>query len=150
MPQAFTAGTDPHELEKRLGAELIEGHPALFLDNVNGTTLRSDALSSVLTERPSRVRILGRSEMVRLSATTFIGVTGNGLAITEDLARRFVWCSLDAHCEDPELRRFAAGFLVEIKKQRASLLTAALTIWRWAADPRSHQGTAARQLRDLD
>src|SRR5579864_5934307 len=62
-PSAFTAGGDRNELDKRLAADLIGAAPALLLDNVNGTNLRSDTLASVLTERPAKVRILGETRM---------------------------------------------------------------------------------------
>jgi hypothetical protein len=130
-PRAFTTGGERHELDKRLAAELIEAQPALFLDNANGVTLRSDTLASVLTERPARVRVLGETRMVPLNSTAFVALTGNGLTVTEDLARRFILCVLDARCEDPELRPFAAGFLEDIERRRSELLTEALTIWRW-------------------
>jgi hypothetical protein len=129
-PRAFTVGSERQELDKRLAAELIEAQPALFLDNANGIALRSDTLASVLTERPARVRPLGQTRMVPLNSTAFIAVTGNGLTVTEDLARRFNPCELDARCEDPELRPFPAGFLAQVERLRAELLTAALTIWR--------------------
>jgi hypothetical protein len=102
-----------------------------MMNHANGLTLRSDTLASVLTERPARVRVLGRSLMVPLNSTAFIAVTGNGLTVTEDLARRFILCELDARCEDPESRPFASGFLKEIERRRAELLAAVLTIWRW-------------------
>jgi len=131
-PRAFTAGNDRKELDKRLAAELIEAAPSLFLDNANGVALRSDTLASVLTERPARVRVLGQTRMVPLNTTAFAVVTGNGLTVTEDLARRFIACELDARCEDPEQRSFPGpGFLGEIERCRAQLLAAALTIWRW-------------------
>jgi hypothetical protein len=131
QPRAFTAGHDRQELDKRIVAELVEAAPALFLDNVNGAVLRSETLASVLTERPARVRVLGATRMVALNSTAFIGVTGNGLGVSEDLARRFVLCGLDAKCEDPETRPFRAGFLEDIEQRRAELLGAALTIWRF-------------------
>jgi hypothetical protein len=130
-PRAFTMGSERQELDKRLVAELIEAHPSLFLDNANGIALRSDTLASVLTERPAWVRPLGVSRMVPLNSTAFVAVTGNGLSVTEDLARRFIPIELDARCEDPESRPFAAGFLNHIERRRAELLTAVLTIWRW-------------------
>lgn len=130
-PRAFTAGHDRQELDKRIVAELIEAAPALFLDNVNASVLRSESLASVLTERPARVRLLGQTRMVALNSTAFIAITGNGLRVSEDLARRFVLCELDAHCEDPETRNFAPGFLAGIEHRRAELLAAALTIWRY-------------------
>jgi hypothetical protein len=93
--------------------------------------LRSDTLASVLTERPARVRLLGQTRMVLLNSTAFVALTGNGLAVTEDLVRRFIFCELDARCEDPELRAFPIGFLDQIEQRRSELLAAALTIWRW-------------------
>ena len=131
QPRAFTRGGDRQELDKRLASELIEAAPILFLDNVNGTMLRSDTLASVLTERPARVRPLGRTQMVALNSTAFIALTGNVLSLSEDLARRFIVCEFDAQCEDPEQRKFASGLLDDIGRCRAELLAAALTIWRW-------------------
>jgi hypothetical protein len=131
QPRAFTMGGERHELDKRLAAELVEAGPALFLDNANSTALRSDLLASVLTERPARVRILGQTRMVSLNSTAFVAITGNGLSVTEDLARRFIHSELDAHCEDPESRPFPAGFLEKIMSNRPTLLAAVLTIWRY-------------------
>ena len=131
QPRAFTMGGEKHELDKRLAAELIEAQPAVFLDNANGIALRSDTLASVLTERPARVRVLGQTRMVLLNSTAFITVTGNGLTVTEDLARRFIHSALDARCEDPESRPFAKRFVENITSRRADLMAAVLTIWRW-------------------
>jgi hypothetical protein len=130
-PSAFTQGHDRQELDKRLTAALVEAGPAVFLDNVNGTALRSDTLASVLTERPAHVRIMGRTQMVPLNCAAFIALTGNGLSVSEDLARRCLEVRLDPQCEDPEARPFAPGFLERVLAQRAELLSAALTIWRW-------------------
>ena len=77
------------ELEKRFGAEFAQAQPAVFLDNANGLALRSDTLASVLTERPAGVRVLGETRMVQLNSTAFVAITGNGLTLIEDLARRF-------------------------------------------------------------
>jgi hypothetical protein len=130
-PRAFTTGGDRQELDKRLASDLIEAAPILFLDNVNCTMLRSHLLASVLTERPCRIRPLGRTQMVALNSTAFIVVTGNGVIVSEDLARRFLVCEFDARCEDPEQRRFEPGFLKRIHRARNELLGAAVTIWRW-------------------
>ncbi|MGC1357540.1 MAG: hypothetical protein WA851_17460, partial [Xanthobacteraceae bacterium] len=89
-PHAVTAGGTAEELDKRIASELIEGSPALFLDNLNNTAFKSKLLASAITERPARVRLLGRSQMVTLCATAFVILTGNGLTVSEDLARRFV------------------------------------------------------------
>jgi hypothetical protein len=68
---------------------------------------------------------------VPLNSTAFIAITGNGLTVSGDLARRFLVCELDALCEDPEARSFEDGFLGQIESRRGELLAAALAIWRW-------------------
>ena len=130
-PHAVTGGATPEELEKRIASELIAGGPVLFLDNLNAQAFRSDLLASAITERPARVRILGKSEMVPLNATAFVVLTGNGLSVSEDLARRFLTTELDPRSEDPEARPFDGDILAEVMTQRPALLAAALTIWRW-------------------
>ena len=84
--------------------------------------------------------MLGRSQMIRIELATFFALTGNGLTISEDLARRFIYASLDAQCEDPEQRPFGPGFLESIEARRADLLSAALTIWRWGRLNRQNAG----------
>jgi hypothetical protein len=130
-PHAVTAGATAEELEKRVAAELIEGSPALFLDNLNNTALKSNLLASAITERPARVRLLGRSQMVPLNTSAFVNLTGNGLTVSEDLARRFVAVELDARMENPEARAFTSDIRAEVKARRTELLAALLTIWRW-------------------
>jgi hypothetical protein len=130
-PHAVTAGATAEELEKRIAAELMEGSPVLFLDNLNNTAFKSNLLASAITERPARVRLLGRSEMVPLNATAFVILTGNGLTVSEDLARRFIAVDLDPRTEDPETRPFKVDIRAEITTRRKQLLAAVLTIWRW-------------------
>ncbi len=130
-PRAMTAGGNPEELDKRLVAALIGAEQVVFLDNVNGTALRSDMLASAITERPAYVRALGRSATMPLNPTAFIAVTGNGLVLSEDLARRFLAVELDAGMEDPEARDFKGDLLRDAMERRADLLRDVLTIWRW-------------------
>ena len=130
-PAPFTAGHNRDELDKRLVAELIEAGPITFLDNINGAVLKSDTLASVMTERPARVRVMGLSQMAPLNCASLIALTGNGLSVSEDLARRFLQIQLEPQCEDAESRPFPDGFLDGILWGRAELLSAVLTIWRW-------------------
>jgi hypothetical protein len=130
-PHAVTAGGTSEELEKRIAAELMEGSSALFLDNLNNTAFKSDLLASAITERPAKVRVLGKSQMVLLNATVFVILTGNGLTISEDLARRFVVIDFDPRTENPEAREFKTDIRVEVTNRRKELLAALLTIWRW-------------------
>lgn len=130
-PHAVTGGSTNEELEKRIAAELIEGHPSLFLDNLNNTAFKSDLLASAITERPARVRVLGRSLMVPLNSAAFVVLTGNGLTVSEDLARRFITVDFDARVEDAESRTFKGDIRREVVTRRVDLLAALLTIWRW-------------------
>ena len=130
-PHAVTAGATMEELEKRVAAELMGGGPVLFLDNLNNTAFRSDLLASVITERPARVRLLGKSQMVMLNASAFVIMTGNGLSVSEDLARRFIAVEFDPRTEDPEARSFKTDIRAEVRQRRTELLAALLIIWRW-------------------
>src|SRR5262249_30662381 len=123
-PHAVTAGVTGEELEKRISAELMECSPTLFLDNLNDTTFKSDLLASAITERPARVRMLGKSQMVPLNASAFVILTGNGLTVSEDLARRFVAVDFDPRTENPEARPFATDIRAEVTARRTELLAA--------------------------
>jgi hypothetical protein len=130
-PHAVTAGATAEEMEKRIAAELIEGSPTLFLDNLNNIAFKSNLLASAITERPARVRLLGRSQMVPLNASAFVILTGNGVTVSEDLARRFIAVDFDPRTEDPESRAFTTDIRAEVMARRSELLAALLTIWRW-------------------
>jgi hypothetical protein len=110
---------------------LTEAHPAVFLDNFNAKELKSDTLASALTENPAMVRPMGHTKTVPLHTRTFIGITGNGVEIHEDMARRIIKSELDAKMENPEQRKFEPGFLEHVLASRPALLSDALTIWRW-------------------
>ena len=94
------------------------------------------------------VRPMGHTRMVPLHTRTFIAITGNATEISEDMARRTIVTNLNARMEDPERRRFAAGFLDGVFSSRSGLLSDALTIWRWAAAA-TEAGTASRQFREM-
>jgi hypothetical protein len=130
-PKPYTRGHDKAEFDKRLVAALLGGTATVFIDNVNGAELGSETLTSVLTERPSQVRVMGASTMLPLNSAAFIACTGNGLKVTQDLARRFLFVEIDPRVEDPEARPFKPGFLDGIRAGRGALLSAGLTILRF-------------------
>lgn len=134
---AFPAGKED-EFEKRLGAKLLTGTPFVFADNINDRMMRSETLASAITERPAEVRILGYSKMLLLNSAAFFTLTGNGLRVTEDLARRFLIVTIDPKMEDPEGRPFKPGFLNDVMRSRVGLLEAALTILRYGRQQAIH------------
>jgi hypothetical protein len=128
-PFAVTSGESAEELEKRIAAELMAGSPVLFLDNHN-RALKSDQLASAITEHLGRIRPLGSSKMVALKSSAFVVVTGNGLTVSEDLARRFIPIELDPRTEEPEARSITTDVRAEVKRRRLELLAAVLAILR--------------------
>ena len=66
-PHAMTGGSNTEELDKRIGGELMTGRPVLFLDNLNGMTIKSDMLASILTKMKASHRPLGTSRIVELN-----------------------------------------------------------------------------------
>ena len=130
-PHAVTGGGNREETEKRITSELVEGGPTLFLDNLNNTSFRSDQLASAITERLARVRIFGKTEMALINAKALVMLTGNGLSVSEDLARRFLQIELDPGVEDAEARRFRHDPASDVLERRSKLLASLLTIWRW-------------------
>jgi hypothetical protein len=102
-----------------------------YVGSLRGEPGRS-LLASVITENPAEIRPLSHSRTVRLNSPAFICITGNGLSLSEDLARRFV-VELDVGTDDPEARDFRGDLLAETTAAPADLLGDALTIWRWGA-----------------
>jgi hypothetical protein len=79
MP-VMAVGRTEEELEKRLGAALRTGQPLISLDNCN-SELGGDALNQIV-ERPTvDIRILGKSENVRVEARATMFATGNNLRL---------------------------------------------------------------------
>jgi hypothetical protein len=84
-----TAGGNKEELEQRISAALLEGGPAVLLDNFNNITLRSASLDSALTKRPSKVRQFRTLELVTVNTLASVFITGNGVLLAQDTVRRY-------------------------------------------------------------
>lgn len=128
MP-VISQGRTEEELEKRLGAALLAGDTAIALDNCEHA-LQSTFLCQALTQQRLNIRMLGVSKNVETLVNAAIFATGNNLTIVGDLTRRTLICSLDAHCERPELRTFAGNVLNTVQTERGRLVAAALTVLR--------------------
>jgi putative DNA primase/helicase len=122
-------GRTEEELEKRLGAALLAGDVAISIDNCEHP-LESMFLCQALTQRKLNIRVLGQSKNVETPVNATIFATGNNLTIAGDLTRRALLCSMDAHCERPELRTFDHDALKDAQTNRGQVVAAALTILR--------------------
>jgi putative DNA primase/helicase len=129
MP-VLSTGASVEETEKRLGSALMAGQPLISIDNISGE-LGGDALCQII-ERPFvDVRILGRSESVRVEARgTSLFATGNNFVIVGDVCRRTVTTNLDPRVERPELRQFDFDPVDRVLANRGQYIAAALTICR--------------------
>jgi hypothetical protein len=128
MP-VISPGQTEEELEKRLGAALLAGDVAISLDNCEHP-LESVFLCQALTQEKLNIRLLGQSKNVESPVNATIFATGNNLTVVGDLTRRTLMCALDAHCENPERRRFNVDVIELARAKRASLVAAALTVLR--------------------
>jgi hypothetical protein len=112
-----TAGGNKEELEQRISAALLEGGPAVLLDNFNNITLRSASLDSALTKRPSKVRQFRTLELVTVNTLASVFITGNGVLLAQDTVRRFIPTELDARMGDPERRSFPGDILADVARR---------------------------------
>jgi len=63
---AVTSGATSEELEKRIAAELMEGRSGAVYRQPEQHGFQIGPLASAINERPARVRLLGKSQMLPL------------------------------------------------------------------------------------
>lgn len=134
QPHAMTAGRDGAEFDSRVAAALTTGEPMLFMDNINGRTLKSELLSQVLSEAKVATRPLGRTTTRPLETGGIVAITGNGLRLAEDLLWRFLVTDFDAGVEQAATRRFPYSterYLEFMRASRGFVVAAALDIMSW-------------------
>jgi hypothetical protein len=134
---AITQGRTEEELEKRLGSELLTGSGLISIDNC-AHPLESAFLCMLLTQQRVKVRILGESSQPEVPNNMMVFATGNGLRFVGDLTRRALRCSIDAGVERPELRAFPFDPVALVRRRRAELVVAGLTVLRayWVSGER--------------
>ena len=129
MP-VMSTGASEEETEKRLGAALLAGQPLISIDNISGE-LGGDALCQIVERPVVDIRVLGRSERVRIEARgTSTFATGNNFVVLGDMCRRVITVNLDPAMESPELRQFDFDPIEMILRDRGAYIAAALTICR--------------------
>jgi hypothetical protein len=117
------------EMEKRLGALVLEGVPIISLDNCSGD-IGGDLLCQITERRLIRVRILGKSEAPECEWRGVMFATGNNITLLGDMTRRGLIANLDAKVERPELREFSFDPIERVLADRGSYIAAAITIAR--------------------
>jgi putative DNA primase/helicase len=123
---------DESELEKVLASYALAGSRAVAFDNVKGT-LGGPALEKAMTAVDSiDLRVLGSNDLRTLPWVATIMVSGNNMAMSDDVAQRVLVSRLESAREDPRSRDTAEykhpRLLDWIKPNRSQLIRACLTI----------------------
>jgi hypothetical protein len=117
------------EMEKRLGALVLEGVPIISLDNCSDD-IGGDLLCQITERRLVRIRILGKSETPECEWRGVLFASGNNVAYRGDMTRRGLIANLDAKIERPELREFSFDPIERVLADRGRYIAAALIIAR--------------------
>lgn len=130
-PTATTEPRDDEELRKRITSLLMGGSEVIVFDNVK-RRLDSGVLAMALTAPTWSDRLLSTNRIGRYPNNALWAATGNNLQLDGELARRTVWCRLDPHVDRAWLRTgfINTPFLTWVRKERAELVWAALTLCR--------------------
>ncbi len=129
---------DNDELRKSITSMLIQGCPAVLLDNVY--SLKLSTLDAALTATVWKDRILGKSENIELPIRWIWVATGNNVTVSTDTARRSIRIRLTPSTDKPWLRNdFKHPDLQAwVAEHRGELIWAALTMiqgWIRAGKP---------------
>ncbi len=128
-PAMMSQGANLEEDQKRLGSVLMTGDRVLVIDNCD-KPIEGDFLCSMLTQSEVQVRILGKSEIVRLPTRCTVIATGNNLVISGDMSRRVLRCRLDAQVERPDQLQYDFDPREEALVNRPEIVSAGLTVLR--------------------
>lgn len=122
---------DDDEMRKRITALMLEGDPAVCLDNIT-RPIALASLDAVLTATTWKDRLLGSTANVTAPARAVWWATGNNLVLGGDLSRRCLHIRLESPLENPEERTGFAhpDLLAWVGSERKRLVACALTILR--------------------
>ena len=118
------------EMEKRLGALVLEGASMASLDNCS-SDIGGDLLCQITERRLIYIRILGLSRDAGMRmARRAVRDRDTTSRSCSDMARRGLTANLDAKVERPELREFSFDPIERVLADRGSYIAAAITIAR--------------------
>jgi putative DNA primase/helicase len=124
-----SASDNKDEMEKRIGALLLESPPLISLDNLT-SDLEGELLCQMCTQHTVKPRILGKSETPDCEWRGSMFATGNNIGLINDMVRRGLECRIYTPSEEPEARPFDFDPLERVLEDRGKYIHAALTIVR--------------------
>lgn len=131
--------TRGEEQDKSLLSVLMQGRPVVIFDNLM-RNWSSPTLAAVLTADTYSDRLLGGNDIATVSTRCLWLATGNNVAPAADLSRRVLTIELDAKCERPAERVFAADPVTTVMTDRRRFVMLALR----ALQDYLQSGTATR------
>jgi hypothetical protein len=131
IPAHATWPAKDEEQEKLLSTYACSGPAAIVLDNVKGV-FGGGAIEQTLTSLSVEFRMLGALVLRTLPWRSVVMISGNNIALTDDMIRRTLLSRLESPLEDPTQRTdFKRPELVEwVAAERPRLVTLALTVLR--------------------
>ena len=123
-------GATEEEMEKRLATVLRAGDAVIVFDNCTAP-IEGDLLCQAVTSPILNLRILGKTERVRVVNSAIYMATGNNLVVIGDMIRRTLRATIDPKVESPESRTFTTERPDDLVAQnRAHYVLAGLTVLR--------------------
>jgi hypothetical protein len=126
---ATAQGRSEEETEKRLASAFLAADAIVCLDNCT-QALSGDFLCQAVSQEIVNIRILGRSQIIKVPNVSMLFATGNNLVVSGDMTRRVIRCEIDPAVERPELREFACDPVEVAKRERGKYVAAVLTAIR--------------------
>jgi hypothetical protein len=117
------------EMQKKIGALVLEGAPIVSLDNCSDD-IGSDLLCQLVEQPIVKIRILGQSSTPSCAWRGVLFATGNNITVIGDMARRTLICTLDRKDEQPEFYHYQKDPIEMVMSNRGEYVAAALTIMR--------------------
>jgi hypothetical protein len=129
------------EASKVILSALLEGPAVVEFDDMDTDWLPHGVINRMLTSTHMTERILGSSKVATVSTRTLFLGSGNNVGPIRDLVRRVITITLDPQCATPATLQYQGDPLATVRKNRAELVCAVLTIvraWRLAGSPKSN------------
>lgn len=125
----ISAADEAAETEKRIISKAMGGAPIINIDNVNGV-LGGDTLCQLISQPICELRILGKTELLKLNNRACVFFNGNNVRVKGDMTRRVLIAELDAQMEKPGEREFKLNPVEMVLKDRGQYIADCLTIIR--------------------
>lgn len=140
------------ETRKRLFSALMSGEKCMLIDNIQ-KTFDSSSLSTYTTSSAYTDRKLGGHNNRSYPSKMLILLTGNNLALSKDLERRFPLCRIDAQTENMQTRKFSIRPISYVKSHRLELVMDGLTLikgWLCTQEYKTGKMWAHREIESFD